>query len=172
MSDEIVGTSTCRWCGEVFAGPSRAFVIGAPEQRLIEHLQRLAEHVRTKHQRLDQINDLYAKNYLGFLRLLCYDTTDSEVLKQIDLTRWWLNQFTTKNRISDETIAARAKEIGAQLIDDVAVGLADGYDRDAYVRTAAIRIERIITDLRELLQEHNRYQVAVSAPVDPEKVPA
>lgn len=159
---EIAGISECMLCHEKFVGPVAA-VIGKPHGRLMQYLEKLTKHYIEKHPKEYSFAFLKANEFLGFLVMLNYKTSDPEIHKQRDLTRWWLHQLTLNGRISDDAIKEEAKKFAVELTDifySAIVGDVPEYLRIArphILEGVQTRIAEVVTGLRRDLQEPDRY---------------
>lgn len=117
----ITGITTCKICGQNFAGPSM-LIIGVDQLNgVAAYFKELAKHVMETHPSTDQDIVTYANSFFGLLRLECFTTTDSALMKQRDQLRWAIHQKTfgprvPANEIQNWAAAAAAESIKAALV--------------------------------------------------------
>jgi hypothetical protein len=172
MAHEIAGSCTCRICGEHIVGPAGIVIRpgGHNNGRAGEYLLKLAQHA-ISHKDVNKGLEDQALEYLGFLRMTMYSTTDSAISEQRDFLRWKIHQATLAHQLSDESMDAAAKEFATQLVTNCIEGLVvkTGDKFPAFVDIirptlelqASTKLLEILTDFRRLIQEPGKYQLSV-----------
>jgi hypothetical protein len=172
MPHEIAGLTSCLICGRRFAGP-QAIVIGTT--RAVSLLEKLAQHLETAHPDQSQAIALLSLQYVGLLRMMNFKTTDPALKIEVDKLRWAINQQTIAARISDETIRSKTDELARSIIEatmkellsefqsalDEKKPIMDSAERltGALLLNVQAKLYEVITAMRDVMQEPNKYVV-------------
>lgn len=150
----------CRLCGKNFPVPAGVILDTAKaNERLAGFVQKLAVHLKERHQE-HQLNAAMAGAELtGMLTLMNFDLS-GEIETQRDFLRWRVHNATTRAEISDERIYQRVRELlaGHHTFVEIEVSMREGIGRD---------ICRALGDMRDVLTEAGRYEMK-----DPSTQPA
>jgi hypothetical protein len=164
MSHEIAAVTTCKLCGRKFTGP--IIIVGEPPHgRLNRYLQQLAEHIVREHPEVNQGLEIAALHYLGVLRMLNYQSSDTELTGQVDYQRWVTHRQTQAATLSDEALTAGAGTMALSIVDLVYSAIGEPADshtlkriRPALLISITDKLTGEFASVRDSLQERGRYQ--------------
>jgi hypothetical protein len=158
MPHEITVPVKCSLCKKTFYGPTAALVGDAdPTPRGVRFIRYLHEHIARDHPQVASDLMYFTNEFYGWRALSLFDTQDKKVLEVWDRYRW---------RIHQETLACRAQNLDV-MARQIAKQVVPGYppnkpgadyasvDRDR--KAAAEIIQAALEELRDLLEEPNRY---------------
>ena len=155
MAAEVTSILTpivCKICGKNFPVPAGLILdTTKANERLAGFVQKLAVHLKERHQD-QQLNAAMAGAELtGMLTLMNFDLS-GEIETQRDFLRWRIHNATTRARITDERIDQRARQIlaGYFTADEIDERMREGIGRD---------ICRALGDMRDVLTEAGRYEM-------------
>jgi hypothetical protein len=156
MAHEIAGLTTCLLCGKTFGGPA-AIVIGSSRTDAL--LEKLAKHLHAKHPEVRDAIDIMKLQMDGAMQMMNFRTTDTALMKQVDVLRWSVNQQTLPCRISDENIEARTKEIATAIAleaRDKEISKQEVWEE--FETSVHARLKEVFTALRNAMQEPGKYK--------------
>lgn len=155
----------CKICGKNFPVPAGLILdTTKANERLAGFVQKLAVHLKERHQE-HQLNAAMAGAELtGMLTLMNFDLC-GEIETQRDFLRWRVHNATTRARITNERIEERAREIlaGYFTAEEISERMRDGIGRE---------ICRALGDMRDVLTEAGRYEMKDPAAAQREPQPA
>jgi len=144
-------TARCSICQKLFAGPQILLVgqgLSAPNNRLMQFLQKLTEHIHIEHRDEAKGIALAANEYQGMLILSKYETQSQDLQTQLDLCRWNVHQKTLAVRFTDAQIRDWVEKIVPELLT-----LADMRDTLAITTN----LVRMLQSIRDHLEEPGKY---------------
>lgn len=144
---EIALPAKCSICNQTFYGP-RLALVGKPGGRQAQLLEKLAQHIMTAHPDVATSIGMGAAEYSGMFILGQFETDDPELSRQLDISRWNVNQKTLPIRITDQMIADCVARILPELKTLVAMG------DDAGLLG---HLTNLLATMRNLMQEPNKY---------------
>jgi hypothetical protein len=187
---EIALATTCSVCKKKFYGPAaalRGLKAGeAVPPRMQHFLQTLFMHVAEAHPERHKLADMLKDEYFGWMILSLYHTDDDQVQQQTDFFRWKTHQRTL--RATAHNLDLRAQQVATEFIDakmeilkkhivslkaDAANAAAFGDEPSTpplefatimreMQDDLADAIEDVLMELREILEEPDKYSPAPS----------
>lgn len=168
MPHEIAGITECLLCGRRFAGP-QAIVLG--QSRTISLLEKLALHIQQAHSDQYKAIDVLKDQYGGMLNMLNFKTSDPNMKTEVDRLRWAIHQQTIAARIHNEAIANMSHDLALTVVE---VAFSE-FNREAVARESGTleslgsaltpklvelvkaKLSEVLTDMRDVMQEPNKY---------------
>jgi len=169
---QLTALATCKLCGRAFSGPRAIVLTGEPNlsaaTRIAQYGAQLKQHIEDTHPEDWQQIQLASWEYQGLLMYSMFETTDQALKKQQDLCRWHIHQRTLTASISDDAIKEKARELAAAAVDLSKANLLLEPTEPAHVAVVtpklieaiAAALEPSLRELRDKLQEPNRYPAA------------
>lgn len=152
---ELAEINKCKLCGKSFAGP-RIAIVGNPGARAQALVSKLVEHIGREHPQQMQAIAMDGAAYMGARYLMCFESTDTELLQQKDFVRWQVHQQTLNVRVRDENIKEQCEALADILLHQVFGGAALDNLVAERAAVAALLVETI-TGLRDELEEPGKY---------------
>lgn len=169
----IIGSSTCKLCGQRFMGPKIQGVLIGSGPKTDAYMQDLGKHIAEQHPTAQAAIEAHGLAFMGMLRLLQFTTNDEGLKTLRDKFRWQIHQQTINVRIPEQKLVEESKRVAGQMVDKCIELASDGYTitatgsetladlvEDMKVETAR-RLEEIIRSLRDLMEEPGKYPVAI-----------
>ena len=163
----ILRPTACRICGKKFPGNSlsTAAIIGENPQAKIQQVQALIsplmKHLGQKHPQQLQWAQMSGGEWGGLLSLNFFTCDEPVIERGRDETRWKIHQMTQRVAITDERIEERLRlaYLTAMAHEaDVPVESIPAATADDLMKTAsAVQILRTMREMRDVLQEKDRY---------------
>ena len=145
--------TVCKHCNERFDGGVE--IIGQPGARLASLLQKLGSHMNTKHPELAQGMGVIGADFMGWLFLANFKSTDETLNLYCDQRRWHIHQQTLAARFSDESLREQCFSLATKM-----VALTPAYSpdeiRNQHSAFLPLLLE-VFTGMRNDLEEPHRY---------------
>jgi hypothetical protein len=137
--------TTCKHCGASFDGGVE--IIGQPGARLATLLHKLGSHMNKQHPEHAEAMGVIGADFMGWLFLTNYTSTDEKVNLYWDQRRWHIHQQTLNARFSDESLKMWSGLVADKIIRQ---GVTDP-------RVVCAMVYEALIDMRTRLEETNRY---------------
>lgn len=147
--------TTCKHCNERFDGGVE--IIGQPGARLASLLHKLGSHMNTKHPELAQGMGVIGADFMGWLFLANFKSTDEKLNLYCDQRRWHIHQQTLAARFSDESLREQCAALAETLLQRIRWTDSDHIDLDATAHQFTIALLESFTSVRDALEEPHRY---------------
>lgn len=109
--------------------------------------------MNTKHPELAQGMGVIGADFMGWLFLANFKSTDEKLNLYCDQRRWHIHQQTLAARFSDESLKNECSELASRIFDNVALA---GTTDDTVSRIERMILEAM-TSVRDALEEPHRY---------------
>jgi hypothetical protein len=141
--------TTCTLCNQRFANSALPVIGEAPDGATVRFVAGLAKHLKQAHpqeiERLKMETAILQNQFVGWLTLQKFETTDPQLLASQQRIRVWLHTLTRRNQLTD-----------ADVLDRVA--------RLELAEAEAKQVEMLCTEIRDYMGEQGRYNPMVEAP--------
>jgi hypothetical protein len=172
----------CKICGKMFeTDPLKtATLIGANPQAKLQQINAiLAEpmkHLQKKHAYHLGWAQLMGGEYGGMLALNFFDCDAEIVEKQRDYARWKVHTLTRRAHVTDERIVERLTKTFSDFVTELHAGYARDLNDPTIMERVKVETEvwmasklalailAMIRDMRDVLQEKDRYQMTDGPP--------
>ena len=134
--------TTCKLCSQRFSNSALPIIGETPDVQTVRFVSGLAKHMKQAHS--EQINQLrqeaamLSTQFVGWLVLKTYETTDPNLLQSQERIRVWLQTLTRKHQLTD-----------ADLLDRIA--------RLELAETDAAHVNELCKEIRDFLTEQGKY---------------
>lgn len=157
---EVAVAMKCIHCGKAFYGPRETVVVGEKSGgRLMKHVGEMAGHIKEAHAEEFKRALVLGAELQGFLLMQQFTGEDATVRAMRDEYRWRIHQATLQLHISENAVARKARETVAAVVDLVNKDFEDLSEKDKEELRNLIQapIEKVLLELREILQEPGKY---------------
>ena len=142
MNDVLKYITTCTLCNQRFSKSALPLIGESPDAQTVRFVTGLAKHLKQAHpeaiQQLKMQTAILQNQFVGWLTLQSFETTDPELQKSQQRLRVWLHTITRKNQITD-----------ADLLDRVA--------RLELAHAEAEKVEALCQEIRDFLGEQGKH---------------
>jgi hypothetical protein len=147
----------CLICRKRFEAPKHQ--IANVQQRTLNYLKQLAQHLIEKHTRENDAAQLQSLEYMALLRLEHFETEDPDIKTQLDYLRWRVHRATLPATVPDKNLQRQVSELAKHLTAKLYIEMdQDPQSREQMAQTLTAELYPIFEAMRNLYEEPDKYQ--------------
>lgn len=108
--------TTCTLCNQRFSNSALPLIGETPDAQTVRFVTGLAKHLKTVHpqeiERLRAETAILSNQFVGWLTLQKFETTDPNLQASQQRLRMWLHGLTRKNQLTDAEITDKIVSLG------------------------------------------------------------
>ena len=116
MNGNLKYITTCTLCNQRFSNSALPVIGETPDAATVRFVTGLAKHLKQAHpqeiERLKIETALLQNQFIGWLTLQKFETTDPQLLLSQQRIRVWLHTLTRKNQLTDADVLDRVARLG------------------------------------------------------------
>lgn len=186
----IRGITTCKvqtgpgqFCNKTFSGPTYAMIGQGKHSDVIRYMNEVQQHFIKEHPEESEATQNRSLEFLTMLRMMNFQTTDSELKEQVQFLRWQILQQVLPIRLRDEKLKGMANQYAGEMVDLFILEVAHALGvkildmipkatmdtlKVSLHEKIAVKTVATIGELRDLYEEPGRFNIEVVPLVKPE----